>query len=184
MSISAWPTPTVSIRTSSLPAASISQRHLQRRLGEAAEGAAGGHRADEDARVEEVLGEADPVAEQGAAGEGAGGVDREHRDLALGLAQLRGQRTDQGALADPGRPGEADDPRLAGARVDLAHQLPAGRVVGLDQRDRPRQRPLVAGEEPLGERGGFGGVGARRRQSRVPRRRDPPRSASAPATGC
>ena len=57
------------------------QRHLQRRLGEAAEGAAGGHRADEDAGVEEVLGEADAVAEQGAAGERAGGVDREHRDL-------------------------------------------------------------------------------------------------------
>ena len=55
------------------------QRRLQRRLGEAAERAAGRHRADEDARVEEVLGEADPVAEQGALGERARGVDREHR---------------------------------------------------------------------------------------------------------
>ena len=125
MSISAWPTPTVSIRTSSLPAASITSADLQRRLGEAAERAAAGHRADEDARVEEVVGEADPVAEQGAAGEGARGVDREHRDLALGLAQLRGQRADQGALADPGRAGEADDPRLAGARVDLARRAPS-----------------------------------------------------------
>ena len=68
------------------------------------------------------------------------------------LRSSRGQRPDQGALADPGRAGEADDPRLAGARVDLADQLPAGRVVGLDQGDRPRQRPLVAGEEALGER--------------------------------
>ena len=60
------------------------QRHLQGRLGEAAESAPRGHRADEDAGVEEVVGEADAVAEQGAAGEGAGGIDREHRDLALG----------------------------------------------------------------------------------------------------
>ncbi len=65
------------------------QRHLQRRLREAAEGAARGHRADEDAGVEEVLGEPDPVAEQGATGERAGGIDREHRDLPVGLAHLR-----------------------------------------------------------------------------------------------
>ena len=132
------------------------QRHLQGRLGEAAEGAARGHRADEDAGVEEVLGEADPVAEQGAAGEGAGGIDREHRDLAVGLAQLAGEGADQGALADPGRAGEADDAGLAGARVDLADQLPAGRVVGLDQGDRPRQGALVAGQQALGERRGLG----------------------------
>jgi len=135
------------------------QGDLQRRLGEAAEGAARGHRADEDARVEEVVGEADPVAEQGAAGKGAGGVDREHRDLPLDLAQLGGERADQGALADAGRAGEADDPSPAGSRVDLADELPTGWVVGLDQRDRPRQRPLVAGDEALGEGGGLGGVG-------------------------
>ncbi len=152
MSISAWPTPTVSISTSSLPAASISQRHLQRRLGEAAERAARGHRADEHAGVEEVIGEADAVAEQGALGEGARGVDREHRHLTLGLAQLRGQRADQGALADARGAGEADDAGLAGARVDLADELPTGGVVGLDQRDRPRQGALVAGNEALGER--------------------------------
>ena len=44
------------------------QRGLQRRLGEPAERAAVGHRADEHARVEEVLGQADAVAEQRAAG--------------------------------------------------------------------------------------------------------------------
>ena len=44
------------------------QRGLQRRLGEATERAAVGHRADEHARVEEVLGQADAVAEQRARG--------------------------------------------------------------------------------------------------------------------
>ena len=53
---------------------------------------------------------------------------------------------------DAGRPGEADDPRLAGVRIDLAHQLPAGGVVVLDERDAARQRALVAAQQPLGER--------------------------------
>ena len=44
------------------------QRGLERRLAQAAERAAVGHRADEDAGVEEVLGEADAVAEQRARG--------------------------------------------------------------------------------------------------------------------
>ena len=135
------------------------QRDLEGGLGEAPERAARGHRTDEDPLVEEVVGEADPVAEQGALREGARGVDREHRHLAVGLAQLRGQRPDQGALADPGRAGEADDAGLAGAGVDLADQLPAGRVVGLDQGDRPREGALVPGDQALGERRGLGGIG-------------------------
>ncbi len=40
------------------------QQRLQRRLGEPAAVAARAHRADEHARVEEVVGEPDPVAEQ------------------------------------------------------------------------------------------------------------------------
>ena len=40
------------------------QQRLERRLGQTAEVPAGSHRADEDARVEEVVDEADPVAEQ------------------------------------------------------------------------------------------------------------------------
>jgi hypothetical protein len=98
-----------------------------------------------------VVGEADAIAEQRAACEGAGGVDREHGDLAFGLAHLRGQRTDQRALADPGRTGEADDARPAGAREHLPDQLPALRIVVLDQSDRPGKSPLVAGDQALGE---------------------------------
>ena len=54
-------------------------------------------------------------------------------------------------LPTPGRAGEADDPGPAGAREDLADELPAGGVVVLDQGDRPRQGALVAGDQALGE---------------------------------
>ena len=64
------------------------QRGLQRRLREPAEVAARPHRADEDARVEEVVGEADPVAEQRALRERARRVDRDHAD---GRAPPRGR---------------------------------------------------------------------------------------------
>ena len=164
------------------------QRRLQRRLGEPAERAAGGHRADEDARVEEVVGEPDPVAEHGALGERARGVDREHADLAVGLAQLGADRADQGALADPGRAGEADDPRLAGAREELGDQPVALGVAVLDQADRPRQRPLVAGDEALGERsrrGLLAGASAKAAaESRVRAARDPDPPLRSPPTGC
>ena len=42
------------------------ERGLKRRLGQAAERSAGRHRADEDALVQEVVGQADPIAEDGA----------------------------------------------------------------------------------------------------------------------
>ena len=129
------------------------QRRLERGLGQPAERAAGRHRADEDARVEEVLGQPDAVAEQRAAAERRGGVDREHRDLAVVAPAQLDQRADQRRLPGAGRAREADDGGRARVRVDLAHERPALGVVVLDQRDAARQRALVAGEESLGERG-------------------------------
>ena len=127
------------------------QRGLQRRLGEPAERAARGHRADEHARVEEVLGQPDPVAQQRAAAERRARVDRQHGDLALALALEPDQGADQRRLAGAGRPGEADHRRVAGVRIDLADELPALGVVVLHERDRARQRALVARQQPLGE---------------------------------
>ena len=127
------------------------QRRLQGRLGEPAERTTARHRADEHALVEEVLGEADPVPEQGSARERARRVDREHADAPLAAAQLLDERADHRALADAGRAGEADDPRLAGPGVELGDELGPGRVSVLDQRDRPGEGTLVAGEEPLDE---------------------------------
>ena len=68
MSISAWPTPTVSMKTSSLPEASISSAACRVASERPPERAARGHRADEDAGVQEVVGEPDAVAQQRARG--------------------------------------------------------------------------------------------------------------------
>ena len=148
-STSACPTPTVSRNTSSLPAASISSAVCSDRLGEPAERAPGRHRADEHARVEEVLGQPDPVAQQRAAAEGRRGIDRQHRDLAVLRPLVADQRADQRGLARARRTGEADDRGVAGPRIDLLHQRPPVRLVVLDQRDATRQRALVAVQEPL-----------------------------------
>jgi hypothetical protein len=128
------------------------QRGLQRRLGEPAERPARGHRADVDPGIEEVVGQADAVAQQRAAAERRGRVDREHGDLAVLRALVRDQAPISVDLPAPGGPGEADHRGAAGARIDLAHERPAVGVVVLDQRDRARQRALVAREEALGER--------------------------------
>jgi hypothetical protein len=127
------------------------QGGLERRLAQPAEGAAVGHRADEDARVEEVLGQADAVAEEGTVGERRGGVDREDADRALGGAAGPRQRGDQRGLAGAGRAGEAHEHRLAGVRIDLVDDLPALGVVVLHERDRAGQRALVAGQQPIGD---------------------------------
>jgi len=87
------------------------------------------HRANEDTGIEEMLGEANSIAEQGAARERARGVDREHADVAVGGAQKLGQGADDRALSNPRRAGKPDDASTPGARIDLAHELPARRVV-------------------------------------------------------
>ncbi len=142
------------------------QRRLQRGLGEPAERAAVGHRADEHALVEEVLGEADAVAQQRALGERRGGVDRQHADAAPRFAARLRERADQRRLADAGRPGEADDGGLARVGIDLLDQLPALRAVVLDERDRARQRAAVAVEQALRECGIELRVGHRGRNHR------------------
>ena len=63
-STSLCPVPTVSRKTTSRPGGVEEQQRLQRRLGQPAEMPTGAHRADEHARVEEVVGEPDPVTEQ------------------------------------------------------------------------------------------------------------------------
>ena len=80
------------------------EQRLQRRLGEPAEVAARPHRADEDAGIEEVVGEPDPVAEQRAVRERARRVDRDDADAcAPRAAHVADERRDQARLADAGR---------------------------------------------------------------------------------
>ena len=152
-SISPWPTPDRLEQDVVLAGGVHQQRRLQRRLGEPAERAAGRHRADEDARVEEVVGEADPVAEHGALGERARGVDREHADLAVAPCAARRMIAPiRVLLPTPGGPVRPTIRALAGAREELGDEPVALGIAVLDQADRPRQRPLVAGDQALGER--------------------------------
>ena len=72
--------------------------------GQAADGAARGHGADEDAGIGVVLLHADAVAQDGAAGDAAAGVHGEDRDGLPLLAQLRA----------PARPPACSCPRRAG----------------------------------------------------------------------
>jgi len=144
------------------------QRRLERGLAQTAQRAAAGHRADEDPRVQEVVGQADPVAEQRALGEGRGGVDRQHRHRPLPRPLQLGQRGQQGRLAGSRRTGDADDRGAAGVRIHLLDQRPALRVVVLDQRYAAGERSTIAGEEALCKR--FVGAGhPRRMMSGAPR---------------
>ena len=143
-STSLCPVPTVSTKTTSLPAASRSEQRLQRRLGETAEVAARAHRADEDAGVEEVVGEPDAVAEQRALRERARRVDGDDADRRCPRADEPYERGDEARLADAGRAGDADRVRVAGPRIELAHDAVRERVAVLDERDRARERAPVA----------------------------------------
>ena len=83
----------------------------------AAHGAAGGHGANEHAGIEEVVGEADAVAQQRALGEGARRIDCDDADrLPIG-AHVPHERADERRLADAGRAGDSDHVRMPGLAV-------------------------------------------------------------------
>ena len=56
------------------------------------------------------------------------------------------------ALADTGGPGEADDPRRPGSRVELGDQLGPRRIAVLDQRNGSRQSALLARDQAFARR--------------------------------
>ena len=92
MSTSSWPTPTVSMSTTSKPAASSTSTTSSVAAGKPAQRAARRHAADEDAGIAGQIEHADAVAEDGAAGERAGGIDGDDADRAAGLAEALRQR--------------------------------------------------------------------------------------------
>ena len=157
-STSLWPVPTVSSRTMSKPRGVEHRRRDRRRRREAARVAARRHRADEHAVVARVRLHPDPVAEQRAAGDRRRRVDRHHRDRAPGLAQRGDQRRDERRLAGARRPGDADEVRAAGQRVQAAQRVLGDRRVVLDGRQQAREGAAVARPGGVGE-----GRGARRR---------------------
>ncbi len=115
--------------------------------GEAAHGAAGGHGTDEDAGVVVVALHADAVAEEGAAGAHAGGVDGDDGDGEAGGADGGEELIGKGALAGAGGTGDADDKRAAGGRE-------AGDgLTGFGEGAGTGQGAAVAGVETGGEVG-------------------------------
>jgi hypothetical protein len=69
------------------------------------------HRADEDAGVEEVVGQADAVAEERTLRERARRVDGDDADCRVVRANVADERGDEARLADAGRSGDADTGR-------------------------------------------------------------------------
>ena len=124
------------------PAASSTRMRLRRRERETAEVTAGGHRADEHARVGGVVLHADAVTEDRAAAERAGRVDREHADLvAVGARCEPTSAIGERRLPRARRAGDADRVRAAGApgraRPTASRRGVAAR---LDQRDQLARR--------------------------------------------
>ena len=122
--------------------------------GDATEMTTGAHAPNEDPPVEGMPLHADPVPEDGAAGEGTVGVDRQDSDPTLLTSPERGQPVRNSALAAARRSGQADD--LGGRTLlggspsgQLLDQVPGARLTGLDRRDRLSQRPGVARQQPV-----------------------------------
>src|SRR5215471_19002557 len=102
------------------------------------------HRADEDLRVEEVVAEPDPVAEQRAVREWARGIDRDHADGDVALTDVSDQGRDEARLPDAGRTGDADRVRGACLRVEVGYDAVGERIPVLDERDRACEGAPVA----------------------------------------
>src|SRR3954464_11977034 len=119
--------------------------------GQPAHGAAGGHRADEDAGIGVEGRHADTVAQQGAAGERAGGIDGQDAHRLPALADAAGETVHERALAGAGGTGDADHPRFSRLAVDPPDQLPLPRPAVLQDRDRPSESARVALEQARNE---------------------------------
>ena len=125
---------------------------VARGAGEAAHGAAGGHRADEDARIGVERLHADAVAEEGAAGVGAGRIDGEDAHRLAALAAEAGEAVDQGALAGARRAGDADHARPAGVADRCGGQLALAVAAVLHAARSPAPRPAAAAPASRGTR--------------------------------
>ncbi len=150
-SSSVWPTPTVSTRTQSNPAASRSfwvsavARASPPRLPRVAmlRMKTPGSRVCACIRIRSPR-TAPP-------GERARRIDRDDADGRAGLPDRRREPVDERALPRPRGPGDADRVRAARPRVDPPHDLGHGRLAILDARDEPGERPAVAAEHPVDE---------------------------------
>src|ERR671910_925049 len=107
------------------------------------------HRADKDVFVEEVVRKANAVAQDRTLRKRAGRVHGDHPNLLVFFAVEFYEPGDDAALSHAGRTGKADGDGLAGVWIELGDHARNLRVLTLDLRDDPRQRPPVTGEQPF-----------------------------------
>jgi hypothetical protein len=115
----------------------------------ASEAASARHRPDEHAGIGEQRGHPDPVAENRAARERRGRVDRDDGNRSSLVPEEPRKSLHQGALASPRRAGHPEPPGPAGAREELVQH--PGRVCALvlDDRQQSGAGPLVALSEEV-----------------------------------
>ena len=124
---------------------------------QAAEGAAGGHGTDEDAVVAGQFRHPHPVAEDGAAGKGAGRVDGDDPHPAPGVPDRLSKPPRQSRLAAARNPSQTDHMSAAGVAVDLGQGVAAFGLRRLSQRDHAGDGTDVALEDVLDQI--LGGIG-------------------------
>jgi hypothetical protein len=110
-----------------------------------------GHAADEHAGVLCVRLHPQAIAEDGAAGERAGGVHGNDADGFVGLARFGGEAIDQRAFTGARRASDADEIGVSGMLKDVAHQRGRGGRLVFDERNRASHRPQVARPHALGQ---------------------------------
>ena len=111
---------------------------------QAAQTAARGHAADEDALVAGQVAHPHPVAQQRAAGERATGVHGDDADAPAAPPEDLGQFVNQAALAGAGRAGDADDVGVARGSIEGGDDDPRGGGVVFHLGDEPGDGPRVA----------------------------------------
>ena len=109
------------------------------------------HRSDEDVAIGGIGLHPDAIAEQRAAGDRARWIDGDDRDRPAGPPNLRDEGRDERGLARSRRPGDPDQVRSTGHRIE-----PAKRRLGdvgpvLDRGQQARQRPAVPIERGIGQ---------------------------------
>src|SRR5258708_12298992 len=117
------------------------QRDFGGGASEAAEKSTRGHGADENAGVARVALHTNTVAENCAAGVGAGGVHGDNSDSLVLLAMLSGETIDQRALSRAGGAGDAGEIGCAGLREKNFQQGLGLRGGIFDRGDAARNGP-------------------------------------------
>ena len=108
------------------------------------------HAANEDVTVAGEGFHADTVAEDGAAGKRAAGVDRHDSDAVPALPEHFGQRGDKGALADGGRAGDTDESGIS-VGIELGEFGGDGCAVGLHGGQEFCQGAAIAPAYPIND---------------------------------